>query len=292
MRVVSETAGTPHAEAQVSPHPLSPTERADLCFYAERGWLIALLPEEAEDWHRRRQLEAAMSNAIDSIAGNAAVGALNEALAAAQGEFPPIARDKQVTVQTRTGAAYTFSYAPLDTILACVRPALSKHRLALTQLLADNGAGPNLVTELRHADGALIRSTMKLPAHDGGPQALGSLLTYMRRYAIVAILGIAAEEDDDGNQAQGNAAKAAAPPTHGKAPAGPQMITAKQHARIGAQIKELTEKWPTDGLTTWPDRLREEFKIHSRKEFTEAQASKAIDWLQQHLAAVPELNDV
>src|SRR5262245_2714291 len=83
--------------------------------------------------------------------------ALNAALAAAQGEFPPIPKDKTVTVETRTGRSYTFSYATLDAILAACRPALTKHGLALSQQLEYNGQA-QLRTELRHADGGVIGS--------------------------------------------------------------------------------------------------------------------------------------
>ena len=128
-------------------------------------------------------------------------GPLNTALAAAQGEFPPIPRDKTVTVKTKTGGSYTFSYAPLETILAACRPVLAAHGLALIQLLEENGHGPAIRTELRHKDGGVLGASFPLPGTPNTPQELGSLLTYLRRYAIVALLGIATEEDDDGQQA-------------------------------------------------------------------------------------------
>lgn len=128
-------------------------------------------------------------------------GALAAALAKAQSSFPPISRDRKVTVETRTGGSYTFKYAPLDTIIAAVRGPLSDNGLALAQLLD----GDDLVTMLMHKDGQTLTGRMPLPRTDGGTiQALGSAITYLRRYSIQAILGIAAEEDDDGNRAAGN----------------------------------------------------------------------------------------
>jgi hypothetical protein len=58
---------------------------------------------------------------------------LHSALAAAQGEFEPIKRDKSVTVSMKSGGKYSFSYAPLESILHAVTPALSRHGLSLTQ---------------------------------------------------------------------------------------------------------------------------------------------------------------
>src|SRR5215831_11510908 len=124
--------------------------------------------------------------------------ALNAALAAAQGEFPPIPKDKHVEAK-----AYSYSYAPLDAILAAVRPILSKHGLAVSQQLeTTDGGQPALRTELRHSEGGVLGSSWPLTQIPDGPQQLGSLLTYLRRYALVALLGIAAEDDDDAAQAQ------------------------------------------------------------------------------------------
>src|SRR5580765_3693101 len=115
--------------------------------------------------------------------------ALNAALAAAQGEFEPI--KKSATANT---GAYSYSYAPLDVIFAAVRPTLAKHGLAIVQRLEQySGGPPSIRTELRHADGGVIAATFPLGDAPKNPQQLGSLITYIRRYAIVAMLGIAAE---------------------------------------------------------------------------------------------------
>jgi len=128
-------------------------------------------------------------------------GALAAALAAAQAAFPSIPREKEVTVQTKTGGSYKFKYAPLDSILNAVRKPLSENGLAIAQLLDDG----DLVTMLMHKDGGRIAGRVTLPNADG-VQALGSAITYLGRYSIQAILGIATEEDDDGNHASGNSA--------------------------------------------------------------------------------------
>ena len=123
---------------------------------------------------------------------------LNEALAKAQSEFPPIPREKKVTVRTKDGGSFTYAYADLAAILAAVRPVLAANGLALVQILEDDGRGPSLRTELRHSGGGGIYGTFPLPRNPDDPQALGSLLTYLRRYAVTAVLGIATEDDDDG----------------------------------------------------------------------------------------------
>jgi hypothetical protein len=131
-------------------------------------------------------------------------GSLAGALAKAQAAFPPIPRDKEVEVKTRTGGTYTFRYAPLDTIFAAVRGPLSANGLAIAQLLD----GPDLVTMLLHESGEYLEAKTPMPHSEGDTvQQYGSAITYLRRYALQAILGIASEEDDDGNAAAGNVAK-------------------------------------------------------------------------------------
>jgi hypothetical protein len=129
------------------------------------------------------------------------IGPLAAALAKAQAAFPTVKRDKEVKVTTKSGATYTFKYAPLESILAAVRGPLSSNGLVLVQML-DEGA---LVTTLLHESGASIGGRVDLPTTTN-IQELGSAVTYLRRYAIQAMLGIAAEEDDDGNSAAGNLA--------------------------------------------------------------------------------------
>ena len=134
------------------------------------------------------------------------------ALVKAQAEFPSITRDRSVKVTAKSGASYTFAYAPLDSIMAKVGPVLAANSLAVTQTfgVAETG-GPLLETSLIHADGSSISGSLPLSVQAGATaQEFGSLVTYCRRYAIVAILGLATEEDDDANHASGNASSGAA----------------------------------------------------------------------------------
>jgi len=134
------------------------------------------------------------------------IGPLAAALAKAQATFPTIPRDKEVTVKMKTGGEYKFKYAPLDTILAAVRGPLSANGLAIVQMLDGDG----LVTLLLHESGARLEGRVRLHEADN-VQGLGSEITYLRRYAIQAMLGLAAEEDDDGNRASGNRATVTMP---------------------------------------------------------------------------------
>lgn len=161
--------------------------------------------------------------------------ALNAALAAAQGEFPAIARARTAEVQTRTGGRYSYSYADLADVLHAVRPVLSKHGLAIVQILEP---GPALRTELRHKDGAAVGDSFPLAwSQDGLPasdQALGSRLTYLRRYALCALLGVAGEEDDD--------ARAAAPSNRAAAARDEPTEVIEQGEALSKEDMELVGK--------------------------------------------------
>ena len=130
---------------------------------------------------------------METVPGEVAfgLGPLAGALAKAQAAFPPIVRDKEVA-----GRSYSYKYAPLDAILAAVREPLSANGLAIAQPLE----GADLVTLLLHESGAMLTARTPLPPWDG-VQQYGSMVTYIRRYALTAMLGIATEDDDDGEAA-------------------------------------------------------------------------------------------
>lgn len=130
------------------------------------------------------------------------------ALATAQGEFGAVLRDKTVTVTMKSGGKYTFAYAPLESILHAVKPALAKNSLALTQAMLVADGKDYVETTLRHASGQTLANRIPLFVRDDGPQAYGSALTYARRYGVTLLLCIAADDDDDGNAAEGNSAEA------------------------------------------------------------------------------------
>jgi hypothetical protein len=89
-------------------------------------------------------------------------------------------------------------YATLDDLITAIRKPLSKCGLSFAQFpTGDN----ELCTMVMHTSGEWIRATAKMQPVKNDPQAQGSAITYMRRYALGAALGIATDEDDDANAA-------------------------------------------------------------------------------------------
>lgn len=125
------------------------------------------------------------------------VGELAKALACAQGEFDQITADR--TGQT---GHRKYKYADLNSFLLAVRSALSKHELAIIQKPSST---PDMMvhveTMLIHGSGEWVSSFLSIKAANDTAQGIGSAITYARRYALGAMLGLAPEEDDDGKAA-------------------------------------------------------------------------------------------
>lgn len=167
-----------------------------------------------------------------------------KALSKAQGEFAPILRDKTVTVATRTGGTYKFSYAPLESIMAAIKKPLADNGLALTQTIVRQGETDYARTTLVHASGQTLPPVdVPILVREPGPQAYGSGLTYSRRYGITMLLCICADDDDDGNGAEGNKATVTKEPVTFVKPVKPEpevveYISEGQQANFAKAFRE------------------------------------------------------
>jgi len=93
------------------------------------------------------------------------------------------------------------TYASLSNILDAIKIPLAESDLSFSQHpMGENG----LSTILMHKSGEWIGSHFTMKPVKNDPQGIGSCITYMRRYALAAILGLNIDEDDDGNSASGN----------------------------------------------------------------------------------------
>lgn len=98
---------------------------------------------------------------------------------------------------------YKSKYADLAAIRDAAIPALSENDISIVQSTdIEEGNKVIVVTTLMHKSGQFISGKFPVLAQQGSPQAMGSAMTYARRYAFASMVGIASEEDDDGNQAE------------------------------------------------------------------------------------------
>ena len=107
--------------------------------------------------------------------------------------------------QGKVNPFFNSSYADINDILVAIRPELMKNGLAVSQgnRYCTDSNGFYVTTMLVHNSGQWLKSEVRMPI--GGKkdaQAVGSSITYGRRYGLSAILGISVEADDDGNKAK------------------------------------------------------------------------------------------
>ena len=88
-------------------------------------------------------------------------------------------------------------YADLASILNLVRPVLAKHGLAVTQDVSLDDGRLGITTTVHHLSGDVLRFGPLTGPLGGKWQEIGTAITYARRYALCAALGIAGDDDND-----------------------------------------------------------------------------------------------
>jgi hypothetical protein len=147
------------------------------------------------------------------------IGELAAALAKAQGEMAGAKKDSE-------NPFFSSHYAALDSVWDACREPLSKNGLSVIQFPKAKFIGTpepyewtarsgekrhgvrvvcrvSVLTRLAHSSGQWVEDTMSTLLSTGDPQSVGSATTYLRRYALQAVAGIA-PEDDDGEGAHGS----------------------------------------------------------------------------------------
>ncbi|MGF6434352.1 ERF family protein [Bradyrhizobium elkanii] len=127
---------------------------------------------------------------------NQARKSFDEAISGAKAEIPPIQRNAKGHNDKR--------YADFAAIAKVVDPILSKHGLSY-RFRTSQGERISVTCVLSHKSGHSEETTLSGPADASGSknaiQAIGSTLTYLQRYSLVQMLGLAASNDDDGKSA-------------------------------------------------------------------------------------------
>ena len=103
-------------------------------------------------------------------------------------------------MKSSTNPHFKSKYADLAEILNTVRPVFSANGIAIVQTPTFESGVASVATMLCHESGEFIRSICSSPVSKQDAQGIGSALTYLRRYSLAAMCGIA-QEDDDGQHA-------------------------------------------------------------------------------------------
>jgi hypothetical protein len=132
-----------------------------------------------------------MNDAQSSVSRSESIGKLAAALSKFQAEVDNPTRDSQ---------GHNYKYADLANILNAVKQPLAINKLSVCQMLGSGVQGVSVTTILMHESGEYIQSEYSIPQETSSrmsaPQQAGTTITYARRYALAACLGIAQEDDD------------------------------------------------------------------------------------------------
>lgn len=150
------------------------------------------------------------------------IGELAKALASAQGEIENAKKDSE-------NPFFKSRYADLASVREACKKALTKNGLAVIQMpktvISEEATIVHIETMLLHSSGEWVSGDMGAVPVKFDPQGLGSCITYLRRYALAAVTGVAAEDDD------GNAA------SHGE----PKKITQPKKTQVNQARKVLIQ---------------------------------------------------
>lgn len=156
---------------------------------------------------------------------------LAAALSAFQADLPTVQKGSR-------NDHFKSSYADLADVVGAVLPALARQGLAWVTIPTLGPNGFVLEYSLKHVGGESIDGIWPLPDPTSStPQAVGSAVTYAKRYALSAVTGVAPDEDDDGNQA-----------SKSPAPEGWQRLVTEapsMEALTGLYQRAETEGWKT-----------------------------------------------
>lgn len=168
----------------------------------------------------------------EDFSHSATIGKIALALSKAQGAMENASKDK-------VNPHFKSRYADMAAVVDAARAPLAANELALVQpVTTPKSGGVRVVTMLMHSSGEWMRSDCTFPVGQQTAQGYGSAITYCRRYCEMAMLGMAPDEDDDGNAASQQVFRPE--PSNGTPSQGKR--TADLKAKLSAKAARETEQ--------------------------------------------------
>lgn len=215
---------------------------------------------------------------------SAEIGKLSEALAHAQGAIAPAKKDTANTY-------FKSRYADLTAIREACRKPLSDNGLAIMQLPRLESMTVTVETVLSHASGEWISSEVSAAVDKSTPQVVGSAITYLRRYGLQAMIGIAAEDDDDGEAAEGRDAptrqiqQAAKPEQHPNVTAAAEVLGAKIETKPAKTPPHVMALWARMVKAMGEEKAKEQLEL-AKKQVFGASPPPSSTWTAEDTAKV------
>lgn len=174
----------------------------------------------------------------------------------------------ELTNPAQTARSHHGAYVPLGDLLDHVRPVLARHGLAVAQLVEPEGVRTVLVGVC----GDLVELGTHPVQFGGGSQAVGSAITYARRYGLASALGVFGDADDDGQAATKPVQKAAQATK-------PDGGSSRDRPISAGQLKALQAKWSgtdrAERLAEWAKVVGRE--VETAKDLTAGEARRLLD---------------
>ncbi len=129
---------------------------------------------------------------------------LAAALAKVQAKLPKLERDRTVTVEPKDPKkpSYSYSYVTLANLSDAILPLLAENGLSFVAMPGAGSDGKMCIRyHLLHESGESLTGEFPISG-EGGIQMIGGRITYARRYCLAAIVGVAADEDDESRLAE------------------------------------------------------------------------------------------
>jgi hypothetical protein len=173
-------------------------------------------------------------------------------------------------------------FADLEEVIDATQPALDACGLAVVQFPCSSAQGVGVETLVSHTSGQWMRGRYELPLAKSSPQDGGSAITYARRYALLAALGIAAEDDDaETAQGRGKSKPEAKPVRSLDDVAGKPVTTGKPTAYEPFRVERKEEPAKAGALLPPPYSCPViDFGKHKGKPIAEVQAGY-LRWMQE-----------
>jgi hypothetical protein len=215
------------------------------------------------------------------------INELATALAKAQGEMKAALKNALNPAFKRQGETGGTKYAALPDVFEAAR-VLSKHGLSFVQpaSVAEDGA-VTVETMLMHSSGQWLSEKLSLRPQANTPQGIGSAMTYGRRYGLSSLVGIAADEDDDGNEAS-------APTRPAKPRAAPPEKQTEVQKDDPAHAKSVALKDKILAAQTRADLVKldtEAAELHKTRQINDAQHKRLGEYIAARLKDIATLQE-
>jgi hypothetical protein len=211
------------------------------------------------------------------------IGTIAGALAKAQAEMKHASKDAE-------NPHFKSSYADLASIWDACREALTKHGIAVAQPAWSEGNRVVVSTLLMHSSGEWVRGDLGCAVERGGPQVLGSAVTYLRRYGLAAMVGVA-PNDDDGEGAEERSSGDRGGPPQGSRPQAPPRGGQDPYVTRGQQPPPFDQhevrSQRTVPASTPGDDLGEELQ-RIRIDMSGAKTERELESLVPRITKLPE----